>query len=78
VKDVIRETLFSRVYQACKEWKGWTGRRGFFDRMALVRQMIVLTIENGWAVGFGPCGKAYSMCGDAELRFCDCRSEVPF
>ena len=44
----------------------------------LVRHMIVLTIENGWTVGFGPCGKAHSMCGDAELRFCDCRSEVPF
>ena len=26
VKDVIRETLFSRIYRACKEWKGWTGR----------------------------------------------------
>ncbi|HEU5246127.1 MAG TPA: hypothetical protein VFU09_03460 [Candidatus Udaeobacter sp.] len=22
VKDVIRETLFSQVYRACKEWKG--------------------------------------------------------
>src|SRR5262249_25295092 len=77
-KDVIRGTVFSRVYRACKQWKGWTGCRGFFDRMVLVRHMIVLTIENGWGVGFGPCGKAYSMCGDAELRFCDCRSEVPF
>ena len=22
VNDVVRETLFSRVYRACKEWKG--------------------------------------------------------
>jgi len=30
LKDVIRETLFSKVYRACKEWKGWTGRGEFF------------------------------------------------
>ncbi len=31
VKDVIRETLFSRIYRACKEWKNWTGRGQFCD-----------------------------------------------
>jgi hypothetical protein len=46
VKDVIRETLFSRIYRACKEWKNWTGRGQFCDRMDLVRQMMILTIEH--------------------------------
>lgn len=54
VKDVIRETLFSRVYQACKQWKNWQGRGQFFERMDLVRSLVILTIENGWEPGFGP------------------------
>src|SRR5438132_3427663 len=56
VKDIVRETLFSRVYGACKECKGWTGRREFFERMDLVRRMIVLTIEEGWMPGRGAGG----------------------
>jgi hypothetical protein len=47
----MRETLFSQVYRACKEWKEWTGRGKFLERMGFVRQMIFLTIENGWEVG---------------------------
>jgi hypothetical protein len=59
VKDVIRETLFSRIYQACKEWKKWTGKKGFFERMNLVRHMVVMTIEYDWPAGFGPGGMKY-------------------
>jgi hypothetical protein len=62
VKDVIRETLFSRIYHACKEWKGWRGRKGFFERMDLVRRMMILTIEHGWTVGRGPGGVAFEEC----------------
>ena len=64
VKDVIRETLFSKIYRACKDWKGWIGRGNFFDRMDLVRRMMILTIENGWKVGFGPGGLSYSTITD--------------
>jgi|GEM_PF-2153283 len=60
VKDVIRETMFSRIYQACKEWKQWRGRKGFFERMHFVRTMMILTIEHGWEVGCGPGGVAYA------------------
>ena len=67
VKDVICETLFSRVYRACKEWRGWTGRSEFCKRMDLVRQMIVLTIERGWKAGLGPGGRPYPMVCEAEL-----------
>src|SRR5205823_3959122 len=67
VKDVIRETLFSSVYRACKEWKGWTGRGEFCERMDLVRQMIVLTIERGWKAGLGPGGRQYPMVCAADL-----------
>ena len=68
VKDVVRETLFSQIYGACKEWKQWEGRGKFFERMDLVRRMMILTIEYGWKIGFGPSGKAYSMCGVEELE----------
>ena len=54
VKDLIRDTLFSKIYQACKDWKGWTGRDGFFERMDLVRRIMILTVENRWEVGFCP------------------------
>ena len=60
VKDVIRETLFSKVYRACKEWNGWTGRGAFFERMELARQIMSLSIEHGWEPGKGPGGVAYS------------------
>jgi hypothetical protein len=59
VKDVVPETLFSRIYRACKEWKGWTGRSDFFGRMRIVRQMMIETIENGWEIGYGPAGLPY-------------------
>lgn len=64
VKDVIRETLFSRIYRACKEWKQWEGRGKFFERMAFVRRIMVSTIEHGWLVGCGPCDLAYGKCMD--------------
>jgi hypothetical protein len=59
VKDIIRESLFSRVYQACKAWKKWTGRKGFFERMDFVRKMMIMTIEGDWPIGFGPKGIGY-------------------
>ena len=62
VKDVIREALFSRIYRACKEWKGWTGRSNFLERMELVRRIMILTIENGWAIGYGPDCLTYDKC----------------
>jgi hypothetical protein len=61
VKDLMRETVFSRIYRACKEWKQWEGRAGFFERIALARQMMLLTIENGWEIGRGPGGSSYSV-----------------
>jgi hypothetical protein len=64
VKDVIRETLFSRIYRACKKWKHWTGRREFFERIKLVRRIMILTIENGWQVGTGPQGLPYGKCDE--------------
>jgi hypothetical protein len=60
VKDVTPETLFSRVYRACKEWKRWRGRDDFFGRMRIVRQMLIETIENNWEIGCGPAGLPYS------------------
>ncbi len=64
VKDVIRETLLSSVYRACKEWKGWTGRIGFFDRMEFARGILIATIENGWEVGKGPNCVPYCECAE--------------
>jgi hypothetical protein len=69
VKDIVRETLFSRVYRACKEWKRWTGRRQFLERMNFVRTLVMRTIECGWEIGLGPGGKPYWGCDDKELEF---------
>jgi hypothetical protein len=60
VKDVIRETLLSTIYHACKEWQAWEGRSRFFERMTLARQIMFLTIENGWEAGRGPAGLPYT------------------
>jgi hypothetical protein len=60
VNDVVRETLFSRVYRSCKEWKGWMGQNDFSERIELVRQIVVMTIENLWPPGRCPEGAAYS------------------
>jgi len=70
VKDVVRETLFSQVYRACKEWKRWEGRGDFFKRMALVRQMMFMTIEKGWIPGHGPAGLPYAALDKSEFWFC--------
>ncbi len=67
VKDVLKDTLFSRIYQACKEWKGWEGRGGFYERMDITRQMLFLTIEKEWKPGLGPNDKPYWMCSEEEL-----------
>ena len=67
VKDVIRETLFSRIYRACKEWNSWTGRGQFFARMDLVRQMVILTVEHAWPIGCGPGGVPYGRWADDFL-----------
>jgi hypothetical protein len=69
VKDVIRETLFSTIYRACKEWRRWQGRGRFFERMEVVRQMMFLTIERGWAPGCGPAGLPYVAFDENEFWF---------
>src|SRR6184192_1541319 len=70
VKDVMRDTLFSRVYRACKEWKQWQGRGRFFERMDLVSQMTFLTIEQDWSVGCGPGGLPYAAFEENDFWFC--------
>src|SRR2546425_12103882 len=67
VKDIVRETSFSRVYRACKKWKGWVGRGHFVERMDFVRRVLVLTIERNWVVGCGPDSKPLSALADVEL-----------
>jgi hypothetical protein len=69
VKDVIRQTLFSTIYRACKEWQRWQGRGRFFERMRLVRQMLFLTIEHGWPVGCGPVGLPYAALNEEDFWF---------
>ena len=69
MKEVIRETFFSQIYRACKEWRGWTGRAGFFERMQLVRHILISTIENGWDVGSGPGGLPYSAFREEDFWF---------
>lgn len=60
VRDVIHDTLFTRTYRAVKQWLGWTGNQGFFDRMRFVRRIIRATVENDWPDARGPDGRPYS------------------
>ena len=51
VKDLVKQSLFSTVYRACKEWQGWTGNGHFLDRLDFARRMVFITIEQGWRAG---------------------------
>jgi hypothetical protein len=59
VKDVVRDTLFTRTYRAVKEWLGWTGNHGFFDRMRFVRRVVAATIRHSWPDACGPGRQPY-------------------
>ena len=78
VKDVIFDSVFSRIYRACKDWQGWIGKGLFFERIALVRKLLIKTIEEGWEIGLGPFGKPYWMCCEEELEWGHCNVEAPF
>lgn len=77
VKDIVFDSAFSRIYRACKEWLGWTGKKGFFDRMKLVAFLEMRTAVEGWIDGCGPEGKPYWMCCKEEL-WGDFAFEAPF
>jgi hypothetical protein len=77
VKDIVCDSACSRIYRACKEWLGWTGKKGFFDRMKLVAFLEMRTAMEGWTDGCGPGGKPYWMCCKEEL-WGDCLFEAPF
>jgi hypothetical protein len=57
IKDLISQSRLSVIYRACKEWLGWTGRKGFFDRMRFVQWLEFRTAVKGWPDGCGPGGK---------------------
>jgi hypothetical protein len=78
VKDVVSESAFSKIYRACKEASGWTGKGSFFERMAVVRRLFFKTIEQGWEIGLGPFDKPYWMCCEEELGWTECPFEAPF
>ena len=78
VKDILKETLFSKIYRACKGWQSWSGRKHFRERMALVRHLLFLTIENDWQAGLGPSDKPYWMCCREELEFDSKAVATPF
>ena len=67
VKDVIFESMFSRLYRACSVAFNWKGNKHFFDRMRLVFALEMRTISEGWDVGKGPLGKPFGMCSIGEL-----------
>jgi hypothetical protein len=67
VKDVVFDSLFCRVYRACKEAFSWTGNKNFRDRMRLVQWIEVRTVTEGWDAGYGPNGKPFRSCNSQEL-----------
>ena len=77
VKDLISHSRFSTIYRACRDWLGWKGNKGFFERMKLVAQLEMRSAVECWIDGCGPSGKPYWMCCWEEL-FGDCAVEAPF
>lgn len=67
VKDLISKSRFSTIYRACKDWLGWTGKRGFRERMRFVAQLEFQSAVGGWTDGLGPFGKPYWMCCREEI-----------
>lgn len=67
VKDVVFDTPFRRVYLACKEWLGWEGNYGFFQKMRIVRCLLQRTIVEGWTDGLGPGDRPYGSFNWTEL-----------
>ena len=78
VKDVVFDSLFCRIYRACKEAFSWTGNKNFRDRMRLVQWLEIRTITEGWKEGLGPCDKPYWMCGASELLGEGATVDAPF
>ncbi len=68
VKDLVVQSRFSTIYRACKEWLGWTGKKGFFDRMRFVAWLEFRSAVEGWIDGCGPGGKPLGMCCREELE----------
>ena len=68
IKDLITQSRFSTIYRACKEWLGWTGKKGFFERMKFVAWLEFRSAVDGWIDGCGPGGKPLWMCCRAELE----------
>jgi len=77
VKDVLFDSRFSRIYRACKDWLGWTGKKGFFERMRLVALLEFRSAVGGWVDGLGPSGKPFWMSSHEEL-FGDLAVDAPF
>jgi hypothetical protein len=78
VKDVVFDSLFCRIYRACKEAFSWTGNKNFRDRMRLVQWLEIRTIAEGWKECLGPGDKPYWMCCSGELLGDGKRVEAPF
>jgi hypothetical protein len=78
VKDVGFDSLFCRIYRACKEAFSWTGNKNFRDRLRLVQWLEIRTISEGWKVGLGPGDKPYRMCSSEELLNDKPAVETPF
>ncbi len=78
VKDVVFDSLFCRIYRACKVAFSWTGNKNFRDRMRLVHWLEVRTITEGWKDCLGPSGKPSWMCCAEELLGDGAACEAPF
>ena len=59
VKNIIVNSAFTRVYQACKRRLGWESNHDFIHRMRIVNCMLRRTICEGWTDGYGPGGRPY-------------------
>jgi hypothetical protein len=70
IKDRITQSRISTIYRACKEWFGWTGKRGCFARMKFAALLEFRSAVEGRIDGCSPAGKLFWMCCREELSVC--------
>ncbi len=67
VKNIVVDSAFTRIYQACKRRLGWESNHDFLHRMRVVNCMLRRTIIEGWTDGFGPGNRPYEEFSFNEL-----------
>jgi hypothetical protein len=66
-KGCGQKNLFSTIFRACKDWRGWSGHGNSFEIMGFARRMLFMTIRGAWRAGLVPGVKPCWMSSEEKL-----------